>query len=153
MDNMVEMISIPLQILQGLAVLFVFVVGLVALWAAILFFADISQTENAVRRNFPVIGRFRYVFIKLGEFFRQYFFAMDREEMPFNRAERGWVNLASEGGDTTTPFGSTRDLRPTGTVLFVNCPLPTLDEDATAITSAVTRSAQISIRKLTTHTN
>ena len=134
MENVVEMISIPLQILQGLAVLFVFVVGLVVLWAGILFVADICQTKNAVRRNFPVIGRFRYVFIKLGEFFRQYFFAMDREEMPFNRAERGWVNMASEGRDTTTPFGSTRDLRPTGTALFVNCPFPTLDQDATAIT-------------------
>ena len=27
-------------------------------------------------------------------------------------------------------FGSTRDLRPVGTVLFVNCPFPTLSEDA-----------------------
>ena len=133
MDNMVEMIGVPLQILQGLAVLFVFVVGLGALWVVILFVADISQTKNAIRRNFPVIGRFRYLFIKMGEFFRQYFFAMDREEMPFNRAERGWVNRASEGGESTTPFGSTRDLRPTGTVFFVNCPFPTLDEDATPI--------------------
>ena len=39
-------------------------------------------------RNFPVIGRFRYFFEHLGEFFRQYFFAQDREEMPFNRAQR-----------------------------------------------------------------
>ncbi len=32
--------------------------------------------------------------------------------------------------DNTVAFGSTRDLRPTGTVLFVNCPFPTLDCDA-----------------------
>jgi len=125
--------GISYEILQWLAVVFVFVVGLAAFWVAILFVADICQTKNAIRHNFPVIGRFRSLFIKLGEFFRQYFFAMDREEMPFNRAERSWVDHASAGGDRTTPFGSTRDLRPTGTVFFVNCPFPTLDEDATPI--------------------
>ena len=118
------------KILQWMAVVFVFVIGLGAAWVVVLFVADVCQTRNAIRRNFPVVGRFRYLFTKLGEFFRQYFFAMDREELPFNRAERTWVNRASEGGDATTPFGSTRDIRPTGSVLFVNCPFPTLYEDA-----------------------
>ena len=62
---------------------------------------------------------------------------MDREELPFNRAERSWAYRAAKNVDNTTAFGSTRDLRPTGTVLFVNCPFPTLDEDA-APTSKVT---------------
>ena len=122
--------ELAFSILQWMAVVFVFVVGLGALWVVVLFVADVCQTSNAIRRNFPVIGRFRYLFTKLGEFFRQYFFGMDREELPFNRAERTWVNRASEGGDTTSPFGSTRDIRPTGSVLFVNCPFPTLNEDA-----------------------
>ena len=52
-----------------------------------------AQTKQAIRHNYPVIGRFRYLFEKQGEFFRQYFFAQDREEMPFNRAERSWVYL------------------------------------------------------------
>jgi hypothetical protein len=46
----------------------------------------VTQTKHAIRRNYPVIGRFRHSFEAIGEFFRQYFFAMDREEMPFNRA-------------------------------------------------------------------
>jgi hypothetical protein len=83
-----------------------------------------------VRRNYPVIGRFRYCFEHLGEFFRQYFFAMDREELPFNRAQRSWCYRAAKNVDNTTAFGSTRDLRVNGTVLFVNCPYPTLSEDA-----------------------
>jgi glutamate synthase domain-containing protein 2 len=45
----------------------------------------------------PVIGRFRGLFSTLGEFFRQYFFAMDREELPFNRAQREWVKHAVRG--------------------------------------------------------
>ncbi len=52
--------------------------------------------------------------------------------MPFNRAERTWVYQAAKGEDTTVAFGSTRDLRPTGTVLFVNCPYPTLERDSVA---------------------
>ncbi|MES9847075.1 MAG: glutamate synthase-related protein, partial [Candidatus Thiodiazotropha sp.] len=37
----------------------------------------------------------------------------------------------------TIAFGSTRDLRPTGSVLFVNCPYPTLGEDAVPATEVV----------------
>ena len=53
-----------------------------------LYLIDRNQTRHALRRNYPLLARFRYLFEHLGEFFRQYFFAMDREEMPFNRAER-----------------------------------------------------------------
>ncbi len=113
-----------------LATIFVFAVGLFALVIVFLFVTDIGQTKDAVRHNYPVIGRFRYIFTRLGEFFRQYFFAMDREELPFNRAERDWVYRSSIGADNTVAFGSTRNLTPVGTVIFVNCPFPTLEEHA-----------------------
>ena len=113
-----------------LSTLFVFVIGLFAAVIVVMFLIDIMQTRDAVRRNFPVLGRFRYLFSTLGEFFRQYFFAMDREEMPFNRAEREWVYKSSSGEDNTVAFGSTRSLSPVGTVIFNNCPFPTLTEDS-----------------------
>ncbi len=119
-----------LQGLSLLASLFVFLMGLAALAVALMFVLDVSQTRDAVRRNYPVVGRFRYLFSALGEFFRQYFFAMDREEMPFNRSEREWVYRSAEGKDNTVAFGSTRTLTPIGTPIFVNCPFPTLDQDA-----------------------
>jgi glutamate synthase domain-containing protein 2 len=103
------------------------VIGLLAI--AVMFVIDVTQTKHAIRRNFPVIGRFRYLFERLGEFFRQYFFALDREEMPFNRAERAWVYRSAKGVDNTQAFGSTRDLRPVGTVMFVNCAFPVLETD------------------------
>lgn len=117
------------QIITILVYSFVLIVGLGVLVLAVLFVNDVFQTKNAIRRNFPVIGRFRGLFEHLGEFFRQYFFAMDREELPFNRAERSWVDRASLGTDNTIAFGSTRDLRPVGTVIFVNCAWPVLDRD------------------------
>ncbi len=120
------------QTLDFMSTLFVFAVGLVVLVLFILFLVDISQTRDAIRRNYPVIGRFRYLFSSLGEFFRQYFIAMDREEMPFNRAEREWVYKSSLGVDNTVAFGSTKNITVSGTALFVNCPYPTLEQDAAA---------------------
>lgn len=115
-----------LQSLQILGIIFIFVIGLLVALGIILFFVDITQTKDAVRRNYPVIGRFRTVFSKLGEFFRQYFFAMDREEMPFNRAERDWINHVSAHGTETVPFGSTRSLAP-GAAIFANGLFPKLE--------------------------
>ena len=116
--------------LELMSALFLFAIGCLVVAVAIMYVVDVTQRTHAIRRNYPVIGRFRYLFEHLGEFFRQYFFALDREEMPFNRAERSYVYRAAKGVDTTVAFGSSRDLRPVGNVLFVNCPYPTLDEDA-----------------------
>ncbi|RBP49835.1 FMN-binding glutamate synthase family protein [Arenicella xantha] len=111
-------------------VLFVFLVGVLFVYLIAIYFIDRTQTEHTVRRNYPVIGRFRYIFEHLGEFFRQYFFAMDREEMPFNRAQRSWVYRAAKDIDSTVAFGSTRDLRPEGTVMFVNSAFPPLTDES-----------------------
>lgn len=118
------------SILDWMTTFFMFVVGLAALGIVALFIIDRSQTEDAVRRNYPVIGRMRHILSELGEFFRQYFFAMDREEMPFNRAQREWVYEASDGQSTNVAFGSTRNLEPVGTPIFVNCPWPVLERDS-----------------------
>ena len=118
------------EVLSFLATLFVVLLGVGFLGVLVLFVIDRAQTEDAVRRNYPVIGRFRKIFTELGEFFRQYFFAMDREEMPFNRAQRDWVARASKGRDNTIAFGSTRNLTQVGTPIFVNAPFPPLEEQA-----------------------
>ncbi|MEO0440170.1 MAG: FMN-binding glutamate synthase family protein [Pseudomonadota bacterium] len=119
-----------LNVLSSLTYILVFLLGLGLATLVVLFFIDITQKQDAVRRNYPVIGRFRHLFSSLGEFFRQYFFAMDREEMPFNRAEREWVVRAAKGKGNTIAFGSTKNLQPAGTPIFVNCPFPTLEKDA-----------------------
>ncbi len=126
-----------LNVVQVLSAFLVLMLGIGLLAVIVMYIIDVTQTSSAIRRNFPVIGRFRYFFEKLGEYFRQYFFAQDREEMPFNRAQRSWVYRAAKDIDNTIAFGSTRDLRPAGTVIFVNCPYPVLEVDM-APTSALT---------------
>lgn len=122
--------SFGLEILSWLATVFVFVVGLFILFLIAVYISDVTQTKQAIRRNYPVIGHFRYYLEHVGTFFRQYFFALDREEMPFNRAQRTWVYRAAKDIENTVAFGSTRDLKPSGTVLFVNTAFPTLGKDA-----------------------
>ncbi len=123
--------------MEFMAALFIIIIGLVVIAIIIIYIFDVTQTKSAIKRNYPVVGHFRYFFEHIGEFFRQYFFAMDREEMPFNRAQRSWAYRAAKNIDNTVAFGSTRDLRPSGTVIFVNCPFPTLDED-TVVPGSVT---------------
>ncbi|MCZ6764362.1 MAG: glutamate synthase-related protein, partial [Alphaproteobacteria bacterium] len=118
--------------IQFLATLFIFAIGVGVLITAIVFVIDIAQVKDAIRHNYPVIGRARHIFTHFGVFFRQYFFANDREEMPFNREQRNWVARAGSGAGSAVAFGSTRDLARVGTMIFVNCPFPILDEDSEA---------------------
>lgn len=112
------------------ALLFASLLGIGVLVIVALYIIDSFQQESTIRRNYPVIGRFRFLFEHLGEFFRQYFFAMDREEMPFNRAQRSWVYRAAKNIDNTVAFGSSRDLRAEGTVMFINAPFPPLTDES-----------------------
>ncbi len=125
--DMPSMESVSL-FLEAMAVLFWLVLGFAALAVVILFVLDRLQTSDAIRRNYPVLGRFRGLFSTLGEFFRQYFFAMDREELPFNRAQREWVKRAGEGKSSTLPFGSTRNISVVGTPIFVPSAFPPLND-------------------------
>src|SRR6056297_607932 len=124
--------SYAMNVLQVLALMFVLVLGAAVAAAVVFFVLDKTQAGDAIRRNYPVIGRFRGLFSKLGEFFRQYFFAMDREEMPFNRAQRDWVYHAGKGKGNTVAFGSTRNLSIAGTPIFVNACFPPLDDQFAA---------------------
>ena len=126
-----------LEMLSAAALLLVFCIGVGLLVAAILFALDITQTRSAVRRNYPLIGRFRYLFEHLGTFFRQYFYAADREEMPFNREQRSWIYRAAKNLDNTASFGSTQDIHKPGTVLFANSAFPVLERDALPTTPLV----------------
>ncbi|RTE65394.1 FMN-binding glutamate synthase family protein [Amphritea opalescens] len=128
MTDPVSSFAINFVAILGGILLLTIVGGLIA--GLIIYQIDKNQTKQTIRRNYPLFGRFRYVFEHLGEFFRQYFFAMDREEMPFNRAQRSWCYRAAKNIDNTIAFGSSRDLRTPGTYYFLNCPFPTLEEDA-----------------------
>ncbi|MEL6870118.1 MAG: FMN-binding glutamate synthase family protein [Pseudomonadota bacterium] len=128
------------SVIEFVTSLFLLAIGLAVLAIIVLYVIDVTQTTHAIRRNFPVIGRLRYLFEHLGQFFRQYFYALDREELPFNRAERSWVYRAAKGEDNTVAFGSTLELGKTGTPILLNGAYPVLDDDAQP-TAAITIGA------------
>src|SRR5262245_1330174 len=101
----------------------------VAATLGVLFVRDIPQKKHSVLRNYPIIGRLRYKFEELGEYFRQYFFMGDRDEMPFNRATRAWVYRLAKNEGGVIGFGSTYDLHHPGALIFVNHPFPVLEEE------------------------
>lgn len=110
----------------SLGVLFALVLLLLLFY---LYVRDITQKRHTVLRNFPVIGHLRFFLENLGEYFRQYFFLGDREEMPFNRATRGWVYRMAKNEGGILGFGSTYDLTAPGALVFVNAAFPVLDSD------------------------
>jgi glutamate synthase domain-containing protein 2 len=120
MSGMLSVVSYGLGTIVGFAL-----VGLLVFW----FIQDVTQKKHTVLRNYPVIGRLRYLLEKQGEYFRQYFFMNDREEMPFNRATRGWVYRLAKAEGGMIGFGSTNNTNEPGSILFVNHPYPILEED------------------------
>ena len=95
-------------------------------WMAI---RDFFQRENAIKRNFPLLGMARFLISAVGPELRQYLFANDREERPIPRYIREWIYKSSERKEATVPFGTQLDLETPGTVLMRHSPLPKTLED------------------------
>ncbi len=108
----------------GTLIAFLFIATLL-----VVFIRDVTQKKHSVLRYYPVIGHLRYWMEQLGEYFRQYLFSNDREEMPFNRATRGWVYRLAKDEGGVIGFGSTNNSNEPGSILFVNAPYPVLEED------------------------
>ena len=70
------------------------------------FFYRHVQKTHALLRNFGIMGQARYMMESIGPELRQYFFASDTEERPFNREERSEVYRKSKGIDSASSFGS-----------------------------------------------
>lgn len=96
----------------------------------IIFTYNITQRSNSLLRTYPLIAYVRSFAIWIGSYLRVYFYSRDREELPFNRVTREWIEDAAHGIDDTVGFGSTRDIRPVGSIYFVDSPYPVLRKDS-----------------------
>jgi glutamate synthase domain-containing protein 2 len=98
------------------------------LFMGFLYLADRRQSQHAVLRNFPILGRLRYVFEHIGPELRQYLFDADLEGKPFTREGYRSIVYAGKYLKTLISFGSKRDFEQPGWYLR-NAVLPTLMED------------------------
>jgi len=79
------------------AFLFLFVVDLIYRF---------GQRRHIILRNFGIIGQGRYLLESVGPELRQYLFANDYEELPFNRSERSEVYRKAQNIDSASSFGT-----------------------------------------------
>jgi len=71
---------------------------------------DVLQTRHAVLRNWPLIGRFRYVFEAIRPEIQQYFVESNTDGAPFNREFRAVAYQRAKDELDTLPFGTQNDV-------------------------------------------
>ncbi|MBP9924983.1 MAG: FMN-binding glutamate synthase family protein [Cyclobacteriaceae bacterium] len=67
---------------------------------------DVTQNKQSIRKNFPVLGRLRYVFEALRPKIQQYFVESDTDGAPINRNERSVIYQRAKKQTDTVPFGT-----------------------------------------------
>lgn len=78
---------------------------------------DRRQSQHSILRNFPILGRVRYLLEMLGPEFRQYLFDADDEGRPFSRTDFSNIVVQGKYLKTVIGFGSKRDFDKPGLFL------------------------------------
>jgi glutamate synthase domain-containing protein 2 len=110
---------VPLLLcLAALAAALLLAPGRPWLWAAaaaagalvLLGLYDLAQPTHSVRRNYPIIGNFRWLFESIRPEIRQYLIEGDNEEAPFSRSQRSLVYARSKDEGSERAFGTLLDV-------------------------------------------
>src|SRR5690606_20490079 len=96
----------------------VIVIGISFVWTPILWlfviilpliilgYIDVSQKNHAIRKNFPVVGRARYMLESIRPEIMQYFVENDRDGRPLDRVTRSMIYQRAKNVTDTVPFGT-----------------------------------------------
>ena len=84
--------------------------GWLLILLAIVALYDIFQRKHTILHNFPIVRHIRYWLEGIGPELRQYIVANNREELPFNRIERGWIYASAKNENNYEGFGTDRDI-------------------------------------------
>ncbi len=76
--------------------------------------ADMVQTKQAIKRNFPLIGHARYLLEMIRPEINQYFIESNSDGKPFSRNDRSLIYQRAKGELDTLPFGTQKDVYATG---------------------------------------
>lgn len=72
--------------------------------------SDIFLARNAILRNFPFLGHFRFMALNIAPEIHQYFVENSTEGTPFSRIQRDTVYKRAEARLQTHPFGTEQDV-------------------------------------------
>ncbi|CAL1519227.1 FMN-binding glutamate synthase family protein [Chitinophaga sp. MM2321] len=71
---------------------------------------DRLQVKHTLLRNYPLLGRLRYLLEQIRPEMRQYFFESDTDGRPFNRRQRAVVYQRAKDVKQTVAFGALDDM-------------------------------------------
>ncbi len=93
-------------------------------WAIALFFVslflclvglyDLAQPLHSVRRNYPIIGRLRWMIEEIRPEIRQYLIEDDNHKAPFSRSQRSLVYARAKNESSDRAFGTLVDVYQNG---------------------------------------
>jgi glutamate synthase domain-containing protein 2 len=75
---------------------------------------DALQSRQTIKRNFPLVGHFRYLLEGIRPEIQQYFIESNTDGMPFSREDRSLIYQRSKGVIDTVPFGTQRNVYHSG---------------------------------------
>lgn len=108
---------IVLSIIILLAIAGIYTIWKPIIWSLIVLgpiiligYVDIFQTKHTIRKNFPVLGNFRYMLEAIRPEIMQYFVETDTEGRPINRLFRTLIYQRAKKINDTTPFGTQLDV-------------------------------------------
>src|SRR6185312_13125798 len=100
------------------------VLGIVVVLVIALGTHDLLQTEHAILRNFPVLGRMRYLLESIRPEIQQYFIERNPDGRPFDRDTRSLIYSRSKGADSHKAFGTERDINRQGYEFLLHSSAP-----------------------------
>lgn len=71
---------------------------------------DFVQKQHSLRRNYPLIARFRWLFEDLRPYLRSYIVESNQDGRPFDKNARALVYARSKNQTSTHPFGTELDV-------------------------------------------
>ncbi len=109
-----EDVSMTTAILFVLTAIIVLAILLPAIFLFVLWRRDERQEEHAVLRNYPLLGKMRYILEKMGPELRQYLFLNNNEAKPFSRNDYQQTVMSGKYKDRIMGFGSERNFDEAG---------------------------------------
>ncbi len=85
---------------------------------------DYLQTRHAILRNYPVLGRFRYLLESIRPEIQQYFIERNTDGRPFDRDTRSLIYARAKGLDSHKAFGTERDVNAEGYEFLLHSTAP-----------------------------
>ncbi len=85
---------------------------------------DLTQPLHSVRRNYPIMGRLRWLFETIRPEIRQYLIESDSDKAPFSRSQRSLVYARAKNESSDRAFGTLVDVYANGYEFIAHSTMP-----------------------------